>query len=150
MFNKTKVVGEKRVDLSLEELANNLKELIRLNPVRSMESKEEEPSASKLRPKEQRDVQFQVEKSRLYVRLQDARKKRLISHQKEKLPELLADPEKLVGKRIKHKVLGLTENNLENPIKTIYKTHYDIDPIDANWNFPLLVDLRKGDVIILS
>ena len=165
LFNKTKVVGEKRVDLSLEELANNLKELIRLNPVRSMESKEEEPSASKLRPKEQRDVQFQVEKSRLYVRLQDARKKRLISHQKEKLPELLADPEKLVGKRIKHKVveqfeeeafwcdgtvLELTENNLQNPIKTIYKTHYDIDPIDANWNFPLLVDLKKGDVIILS
>ena len=37
------------------------------------------------------------------MRLQDARKKKLISHQKEKLPGLLADPEKLVGKRIKHK-----------------------------------------------
>ena len=104
MFNKTKVVGEKRVDLSLEELTNSLKERIRLNPVRSTESKEEEPSASKLRPKEQRDVQFQIEKSRLYVRLQDALKKRLISHRKEMLPELLADPEKLVRKRIKQKV----------------------------------------------
>ena len=40
--NQTKVVGEKRVDLSFEELANNLKELIRLNPVRSRESKEVE------------------------------------------------------------------------------------------------------------
>ena len=66
---------------------------------------------------------------------------------------MLADLEKVVGKRIKHKVveqfeeeafwcdgtvLELTENNLGNPIKTLYKTHYDIDPIDANWNFPLI------------
>ena len=40
-FNKTKLLGEKRVDLNVAELTSNLKEIVNLNPVSTPDSTEE-------------------------------------------------------------------------------------------------------------
>ena len=164
LFNKTKVVGGKRVALNSDELKANLEEVIRLNPGSTAFGDNEEASG-RVRPRDERDIHFQTEKAKLYARLQEARRRRLILNQKEKLPELLLDPKKLVGKRIKHRVveeseddsfwcdgnvLEITEENNDTPAKTQYRIHYDIEPSKLTWTFPLLLDLKKGDLIVLS
>ena len=109
LFNKTKVVGDKRVALNSDELKANLEEVIRLNPGSTAFGDNEEASG-RVRPRDERDIHFQTEKAKLYARLQEARRGRLILNQKENLPELL-DPKKLVGKRIKHRVVEESEDD---------------------------------------
>ena len=164
LFNKTKVLGDKRVALNSDGLKANLEEVIRLNPGSTAFGDNEEASG-RVRPRDERDIHFQTEKAKLYARLQEARRRRLILNQKEKLPELLLDPKKLVGKRIKHRVveeseddsfwcdgnvLEITEENNDTPAKTQYRIHYDIEPPELTWTFPLLVDLKKGDLVVLN
>ena len=110
LFNKTKVVGDKRVALNSDELKANLEEVIRLNPGSTAFGDNEEASG-RVRPRDERDIHFQTEKAKLYARLQEARRRRLILNQKEKLPELLLDPKKLVGKRIKHRVVEESDDD---------------------------------------
>ena len=110
LFNKTKVVGDKRVALNSDELKANSEEVIRLNPGSTAFGDNEEASG-RVRPRDERDIHFQTEKAKLYARLQEARRRRLILNQKEKLPELLLDPKKLVGKRIKHRVVEESEDD---------------------------------------
>lgn len=70
----------------------------------------------------------------------------------------------LIGKRIKHSrvqesteedpecydasVPGI-EKSINEPMRKIYEICYDIDGEDNKFCFPLLKDLKKGDLIIL-
>ena len=74
LFNKTKLLSEKRVDLNVAELTSNLKEIVNLNPVSTPDGTEE-TTIEKVKPREERDLYFQAEKGKLYLKLQEARKK---------------------------------------------------------------------------
>ena len=54
LFNKTKVVGDKRVALNSDELKANLEEVIRLNPGSTAFGDNEEASG-RVRPRDERD-----------------------------------------------------------------------------------------------
>jgi hypothetical protein len=64
-------------------------------------------------------------------------KKVLILHQKQLLPTFEADPDKLVGKKIKHKCRDPVSKTVEWFIEWL-------------WHFPLLKDMENGDIIINS
>ena len=81
---------------------------------------------------------------------------------KEMLEKLLRNPEILVGKRIKHKiqesaddipewydgtVLKL-EKVIENVIRTPYEMTYDIDGPEERFTFKLIMELKKGNLIM--
>ena len=163
LFNKTKLLSEKRVDLNVAELTSNLKEIVNLNPVSTPDGTEE-TTIEKVKPRQERDLYFQAEKGKLYLKLQEARKKRIISQQKDKLPIYLKDPGLLVQKRVKHRVVEekgeesfwcdgivqkITKQNAGDSLHTEYQVHYDIEEESKTWKFPLLIDLKKGDLIIL-
>jgi serine protease inhibitor len=46
------------------------------------------------------------------------------------------------------RVLRVAIFNEINPIKTEYIVHYDIEDDNTTWNFPLLSDLKNGDLIV--
>ena len=84
-----------------------------------------------------------------------------VKDQKEKLPVYIANPESIVGCAIHHKckedgeiawfdarVLRVAIFNEINPIKTEYIVHYDNEDDNTTWNFPLLSDLKNGDLIV--
>ena len=85
LFNKTKVVGDRKVALNSDELKANLEEVIRLNSAIAAFGGNKEGSGI-IRPSNDRDIHFQTEKAKLYARLQEARRRRLILNQKEKCP----------------------------------------------------------------
>jgi hypothetical protein len=97
----------------------------------------------------------------LYKKLRDQRQKQVADLSKEKLSCFLKDPGSLVSRRVSHKcrepgqpaewysgkVTRLVKKNVRDPIKTKFEIIYDVDP-DAEWEFPLLSDLGKGDLIV--
>ena len=48
------------------------------------------------------------------------------------------------------KVDSINCANAEMPIKTEYDVIYDDDEEDVYWRFPLLMDLKKGDLMIID
>ena len=104
---------------------------------------------------------FEAGKSELTKKLKDARMKRFTASQaKLQLPKLLNDPKLLVGKTVHHLIIdsegtekwdvgivnGIDKDH-KNRMRVQYSVSYNEDP-DTCFSFPLLVDLRKGDLII--
>lgn len=98
-------------------------------------------------------------KAVLIARREKDRDSRLISKEKQKLSGLMADPESLAGKRVKHKcesadgvewfsgkVRELVEMK-DNVMRVEYNLVYDEYPGEV-WTFNLLQDLKNGDLII--
>ncbi len=99
----------------------------------------------------------------MLLKLVAARSKRKSDIQrKEVFPEFLDDPNRLVGKQVKHlvrdpgqpvewlpgKVLKVTQCKA---IDTIYIIRYDgLSESESDWSFPLLKDMNKGELIILE
>ena len=82
---------------------------------------------------------------------------------RELLPKFEEAPELLVGKQVLHqaeeegeglvqwfeaKVIAIAEAH-RKPLDTKYVIKYDIEPPEQSWTFPLLKDLKKGDLIIV-
>lgn len=124
----------------------------------------EEPTAStSLGYKSINEIEesFQVKKNMLFAKLSEERLSRQIKQQKTFLPKYLNNPDDLIGRKISHKCF---ENNIVqwfsavvdsikikkgDVIKTEYYVRYDECPNDL-WHFPLLTDLKKGDLIIVD
>ena len=81
------------------------------------------------------------------------------------LPQFCTNPNELVGKSIKHKtceddgnvtvvewfrskVIGIHDIE-QNVFKTEFHVKYD-DFSDDDWHFPLLQDMKNGDLIIIN
>ena len=79
---------------------------------------------------------------------------------------MLLCPEKLVSCRIKHKVqetednrpipewfdstvIKIEEINTKFPSKTLFEVQHDVDGEGVSYDFPLLAELKKGNLIIM-
>ena len=79
--------------------------------------------------------------------------------QQEILPCLIGDPQKLVGRNVLHKcneggsiawfeaVVVEVHTLKPNAVKSEFLVRYAEDP-NSLWKFPLLLDLKKGDLIL--
>ena len=154
---------------SVDELTDNLRTVLLLNP--EADETISEPKKTTLTYKNLENIQSVVQENKqlLSAKMSSSRNKIIIEQQKQKLPALISNPEKLVGKRIKHKcmtdtreiewyhgsVVGIHKGKVQgvememiNGIKTEYDVKYDDD--DEIWFFDLLKDLSKGDLMILN
>ena len=100
-------------------------------------------------------------KREIFKKLFDCRKRRRNMHQVNSLlPIFINDPEPLVGREIHHKcfengevewfratVKSVHKLNKDHPAKTYYNVIYD-ESVEDTWRFPLLVDLKKGDLVV--
>ena len=108
---------------------------------------------------EQIQEALQSKKNLLFSKLSDERLARQIKQQKESLPHYIDNPKDLVGGKKSQKC---SENNTiqwfdakvisiktikADAIKTKYNIRYDDCPDDI-WFFPLLMDLKKGDLLV--
>ncbi|KAK3084521.1 hypothetical protein FSP39_014699 [Pinctada imbricata] len=142
---------------TVEELEDNLKSIILLNLEAEME---DEPH---IVYHDISDAKDKVETSKLSLikKINEGRNKITVQQQARLLPSFIQDPSKLVGKQIKHRcreenspevswyhaiVQGLVK---EKGKRSIYRVVYEENEDDA-WEFPLLVDFGKGDLIILD
>ncbi|ELT89447.1 hypothetical protein CAPTEDRAFT_212803 [Capitella teleta] len=141
----------------VKRLTANLAEILARNDGAS------EVPAPTLVYKEPEDIdQATVEKKReLKLKLEKARKSRQAAKAKERLPALVSDPSSLVGQRFLHQcnepgepaqwypatVRGIHKQGKE-PFNTEFKVVYDEDE-EETWHFPLLKDLRNGDMILI-
>ena len=160
LFQQTQTVKGQKTTFSLSKLISNLKEIIVLNPGLS-----DQPQQSSSTSHENLGSKVQQQKKLLKKKVQDLRNKMAIKQQKDILPQLIANPKLLVKRRVKHNVveedsddtfwcegtvLDVVEDNERQPIKTIYLIHYDIEDDDVLWEFSLLKDMKKGDLILLD
>ena len=117
-----------------------------------------------LKNEELRNKIFDLQKTELHDKIL---KNRLAVHMKNKkiiqLPILEKFPEKLVGCRIQHKLKECRENEetwclgkviaceqKEPLINSVFKTIYDDDDDPDEYEFQLILDLIKNDLIILD
>ena len=164
LFQMSEIKNEKRVQFDNKRLTENLKKIIELNPPEVDTDENTTSEISHIIPENVRTTAVNELKSKLVDKLKESRMKRIIDAQKTKLPAFLQAPEKLTGCKIKHKcfvdaaktssmwydaeVLGIKKAHV-NPIKTEYLVKYDEDDDDDDqWFFPLLTDLKNGDLII--
>ena len=142
-----------------EELRDNLLKILDSN------YKDEKQNKEKISVKDDYIQYIQEVKQKMFKNLLDARYKR--THIKQfnvLLPIYLSDPRALIGKSVFHKCVELNEEGKEevdwfhakvndikkkcdDPLKTEYSIEYDIQPGNI-WVFPLLVDLKRGDLVI--
>jgi hypothetical protein len=104
--------------------------------------------------------EVELRKSEVMKKLESARKTRQAEKSKELLPRLEADPTSLVGQHVLHKcsedgappqwytatITSLVKKG-KTPVDTQYTIKYDEE--DGFYVFKLLVDLKKGDLILL-
>jgi len=152
LFNKS----AKGIEKTSNELLESLFQVLEYNLIPSTNV----CPPSSLKPKDDRNKAFADGKASLREEIQNARLKRFTSNQTQQLlPCLLEKPELLVGKNIRHllnddgvenwelgSVLSLEKQN-KNVMRTTYSVLYCDDP-DVPVSYPLLIDLKKGDLII--
>ncbi len=114
--------------------------------------------------KEKRKEIVEQQKCNPSDKIKEARIKRQSSKSKDMLEFLLKFPAELVGKRIKHKVqetkddipdwfdakVKQIETEKNDTIKTMYDIYYDEDGADILFTYPLLNELKKGNIMILK
>ena len=142
---------------SIDDLTKNLKEVI----AEGVNFKDtEDPTQNRLTYNSIENVvdNLELNRSQLLKKMFDQRQKFVIDKEKEKLPNLMKHPEQLVSKSVEHRlsfenkenwflgeVLEIVKSH-ENPLKISFKVKYQ----DGTWEFPLLQDLKNGDLIIKS
>ena len=103
-----------------------------------------------------------MEKEKLKNKLLAQRDKLTISKEKEKVEKYLNDIDSMVNLKIKHKfatddgcqewfegkVISVKHKNDNDPMKSEFWVKYDEDPEETKWFFPLLKDLKTGDLMI--
>ncbi|VDI77284.1 Hypothetical predicted protein [Mytilus galloprovincialis] len=147
---------------SNEELQDNLTKILELNDLNDDEQDSvSSECAMSYKSEDQIQESLQSKKNILFSKLSGERLSRQIKQQKESLPYYVENPKDLVGKKISQKC---SENNTiqwfdaqvisikklkADTVKTEYNIRYDDCPDDV-WFFPLLMDLKKGDLLIKS
>jgi hypothetical protein len=161
LFCKTKVEGSKRINLSSEELYQNLLIVVQANLTPNKQSLSNN-IVNNLKPRTMRDAAVENKKKELMEKIQDARLNKLIEQQKKhSLSKFINNPSDFVGFSIQHRVreedalkvswerAQVVQIDQLNGRRTTYLVKYDNEP-DEVWSFPLLIDFEKGDLILCS
>ena len=143
---------------SVDTLKANLLQILHLE----MNGMPEPNKTLVYRDMEEVENDLKTRKSNLYDTLKTARKKRQSKRQKDSLlPTLLNDPKSLVGKSVLHqcaedgiidwfqgKVTGIVKTH-KDPLKIKYSIEYEVEDFENSWEFCLLKDLEKQDLIVI-
>ncbi len=143
---------------SVEKLKENLIQVLGLETTNIPEAKK----SLVYRDFEEVQTDLESQKSKLYDSLKAARKKLQNKRQKESLlPKFLDNPELLVGKKVMHQcaedgiidwfvgnVTGIVKSH-KDVSKTKYSIQYEVEEFKNSWEFSLLKDLQKGDLIVI-
>ncbi|KAJ8050610.1 hypothetical protein HOLleu_03875 [Holothuria leucospilota] len=149
---------------SLEEKLSHLREILELNSINDDGDKDKSDIRDKGR-KEMVVVQGRIEeeKTKLLFKLNEQRTKLKVKRSRDMLSTFVAEPQKLVGSCVRHKmkynneikwftgkVVDLVvENGLTSTYEIIYdETEDDEDNNQEKWQYPLLVDIKNEDLII--
>ena len=142
---------------TIDELKQNLIEILTIN---NCNDNEETSKGFSYKPIADVKEEIVEKKKELFAKVADGRRKIRVKQSQQMLPEFLTHPEGLVGLTVKHKcigedgqaewfdaeVLSIKEKNVDQ-MKTEYNVKYSDD--EDTWFFPLLKDLKKGDLIIV-
>ena len=150
----------KRIDLTWEELKDNLRTVISA----LYSSSPEKIVKPHLKEKDQRDEAVATHKAQLMEKIKSGRIKLLTDQQKsEHLQKFIENPKSLIGLHIQHfrkeddegearwckgKVLSISEE-IQNVKRTKFNVVYDSQS-DRTFEYPIISHFNKGDVIILS
>ena len=121
-------------------------------------------SEIKLKSTSEIEEEFKKQKQGIFYKLKAASMKRSADKSKRTLDDYIKNVNLLVGKRIKHKVQETSEEIPEwfdatviridkrskELIQTRYDIYYDVDGEDTIYSFPLLTDLKRGNLIIME
>lgn len=151
-----------------EELHSHLKEVVVFNNLQSNANQDTEDLAARAQTQEEKTQQsaeemldsYTRQKQRMLLKIDGEKKKRAADNSKALLEQFTKDPNHLVDKNIEHlfivagnkrwfagRVLRIVQNKT-NPLHTIYSVDYDEE--DEEEHYPLLADLKKGELIILE
>ena len=152
LYQKT----SKQKQKPLPVLIDNLKQILQVNDI------QEEGNERGLRYLPMSEVQDRVEtnKRAMVAKLKKERIQRQVQQQKAQASRYVENIELLVGKHVQHlcrepgedavwchaTVTGIYKCTA-NVRKTEYTLQYDTCP-DDTWNFPLIMDLTKGDLLV--
>ena len=170
-FQKSRSEKGRKIDFTCDTMEKHLLKIISLNMEKfgepSLEDNVENPVAVPvytIAPAEKRQEITAKQKESFEYILKEARSKRKSNRSKLFLDSFLQNPNDFVGKRIVHKVQETEEDIPEwydatvkgietlskEPIGTVYEISYDIDGPDKTFLFPLLRDLKKGNLIVID
>ncbi|ELU15832.1 hypothetical protein CAPTEDRAFT_210245 [Capitella teleta] len=141
-----------------ERLLENLKEILMQN---DMAVCDHIPTGLSYKNESDWSEGLSQKKRALAAKLEKARSLRQAQKSKKRLPDFLSAPESLVDCCVMHqcnepgqeadwfkaKVLSVFKPS-KNPLKFEFSVQYDVD--DEIYYFPLLADLKKGDLIVLD
>ena len=160
-YSASKTVDGRTVPKTWEEMFENLKYWIAKNNIPA-----DYTPITNLKPREERnEAAASFKKNRGAVLFTERMRIRCRQEKDKILGIYLNQPELLVGKKIRHcvkeegseeilwslgEVLNINKHNNSNPRLTEYIVHYDLDDPDETYRMPLLLDLEKGDVLILN
>ena len=158
LFFKSKVSGNKRIDLNSSELMENLVTIIRTCNLPPPEQRN-----NTLKEKSQCNDLIKKQKEELFRKLKDFRMSYLARQKKVQfLLTLLDDPGSLVGRVVLHKIKEVDEEEyfwckadvvrIAEVGKKIKQTLYDViyeSEAGSIYTFLLLSDFDKGDMILL-
>ena len=152
LFNKT----SHGVAFPEDKLKENLKNVLELNEITTANV---QSAHLQYHTPDETQKNVQSSKTKMLEKISMQRKQLKAKQQQILLPQFLEDPDSLVGKRVTHRCReedgtvewfsGTVKDICQikpNVINTEYDLQYDDFP-DV-WTFPLLMDLKKGDLII--
>uniref|UniRef100_A0A2C9KLX8 Uncharacterized protein n=1 Tax=Biomphalaria glabrata TaxID=6526 RepID=A0A2C9KLX8_BIOGL len=141
---------------SLEQLESNLIQIVSVSHV---ENTKASGAALKYKSPQDQVIAIAEKRAQLFQRLFAEREKRRVAQQRDKLPIYITDPSLLVGKIVEHQTVQ--DNNtcwwrgevvgIHKTFQSTIRTEFNIKYVDFPseiWHFPLLQDLKNGDLII--
>ena len=148
------------VDFQEETLIDNLKTVLELNEITTETVQEGTVANLQYHTQEKSKSNVQQSKINLHEKIATQRKQLKAKQQQTLLPQLCEEPHTLVGKSVTHmtreddgtvewfsaKVTDMGARKA-NVLNTVYAIVYD-DFQEDTYYFPLLMDLKKGDLII--
>lgn len=175
-FQKSHSEKGKKVDFDPGEMMQHLIEIVKmsLNGTEQpfYDSNNDDDDAAmvsgntdiNLKSSSERDEEFKKQKEGMFYKLKAASMKRSADKSKRTLDYYIMDVNLLVGKKVKHKVQETSEEIPEwfdatvlridrlskELIQTRYDIYYDVDGQDTIYSFPLLTDLKRGNLIIME
>ena len=155
--------GGKRTVFSLEDMTSHLREIIELNQLSDITSSISE-TESNIKRRENWELRLIEEKRKINQKLVKARSKKDAQLSQCFLNTYVENPMQLVGRRIRHNVKETAEETPQwfdgtvksidkipdDKMKTKYFVSYDLDGDGEHFSMPLLLDLKRGDLVTLS
>eukprot|EP00057_Strongylocentrotus_purpuratus_P011916 XP_011666390.1 PREDICTED: uncharacterized protein LOC105439273 [Strongylocentrotus purpuratus] len=165
MFQLTTTVDGRKKVFNKEEMQIHLIEIVEANNLDSSTNRDKPTTSRTFTDPTERNTNFHDLKGKLFEKMEGEKRKKAIKLSKERLDQLLQHPEQLVGKNVEHKCWNDNKTEAKwykgivtklkkahvNALKTEFSVCYEGEGglmDDEEWDFDLLNDLKKNDLIV--